>query len=159
MIIRPARPEDAAGILPIVNHVIRETSITFTSTEKSEDQVRDEIASRDGAYFVAEADGRIKGFATYFQFRNGPGYARTMEHSIALSHDAWGQGAGRALMSALCDHAGARGVHSMWAGVSAENPSGVAFHARIGFAEVARLPEVGFKFGRWMDLVLMQKIL
>ena len=62
-------------------------------------------------------------------------------------------------MAALEDHAKAAGVHSLWAGVSAENSAGIAFHRSVGFAEVARLPEVGHKFGRWMDLVLMQKIL
>jgi phosphinothricin acetyltransferase len=60
-------------------------------------------------------------------------------------------------MEALCDHATAAGKHSMFAGCSAENAGAVAFHARMGFAEVARLPEVGFKFGRWIDLVLLQK--
>jgi phosphinothricin acetyltransferase len=159
VIIRPARPDDADGILPILNHVIRDTAITFTSAEKTADYVRQEIIDRKGAYFVADRAGRVMGFATYFQFRGGPGYAHTMEHSIALAAEARGQGAGRALLDAVCAHARGQGAHSMWAGVSAENPAGVAFHARMGFEQVARLPEVGFKFGRWMDLILMQKIL
>ena len=60
-------------------------------------------------------------------------------------------------MSAAETEARAAGVGSLWAGVSGENPAGVAFHTRIGYAEVVRLPKVGFKFGRWMDLVLMRK--
>ena len=159
MIVRPARPDDAEGILPILNHVIRDTAITFTSAEKTVDYVRQEIIDRNGAYFVAERAGSVMGFATCFQFRGGPGYAHTMEHSIALAAEARGQGAGRALLNAVCDHARGQGAHSMFAGVSAENPAGVAFHARMGFAQVARLPEVGFKFDRWMDLILMQKFL
>ena len=158
MIVRPATPRDARGIVDLVNPVIRDTAITFTTAEKS---TRDIVtAIRDGgAYFVACDGDRIIGYACYFAFRSGPGYRHTKEHSIALLPEARGTGVGRRLMALLEDHARAREVHSLFAGVSGENPDGVAFHKAIGFAEVARLPEVGHKFGRWMDLVLLQKML
>lgn len=152
----------AAGILAIWNPVIRETPTTFNSVEKSEADLVRMIVTRleDGhGFFVAEEDGDVLGFATYAQFRGGAGYVRTMEHTVMLAPQARGRGLGRALMAALEDHARAGGVGSMFAGVSAENPDGIAFHAALGYAEVARLPRVGWKFGRWMDLVLMQKFL
>ena len=157
MIIRPATASDAAAIADIVNPVIDNTAITFTTTRKTPQAVAEDIATRDGAYFVVDLGGQVAGFATYFPFRAGPGYARTKEHTIVLAPAARGQGAGRALIGALCAHARAAGVHSLWAGVSAENPAGVAFHKAVGFEQVAVLPEVGFKFGRWMDLVLMRR--
>ena len=159
MIIRAAVRADAAAIADLVNPVIRETAITFTTAEKTPEDLAEAIAEVPGRYQVAEVDGRVLGYACYFQFRGGPGYARTMEHSIAIAPEARGQGLGRPLMAALEGHAREVGVHSLFAGVSAENPAGVAFHAAIGFRQIAVLPEVGFKFGRWMDLVLMQKFL
>ena len=160
--IRAARAEDAAAIAAIWNAVIRDSAATFTTLEKTPEGLAQDIADKARAghgFLVAESGGAISGFACYGQFRAGPGYARTMEHTIHLAPAAQGQGLGRALMTALCDHAAAAGAHSLCAGVSAENPAGVAFHRRIGFTEVARLPQVGFKFGRWMDLVLLQKFL
>lgn len=160
--IRDARAEDAGAIAAIWNPVISETAATFTTALKTPKVLAQDIAARqaDGkGWLVAESGGHITGFATYFQFRAGPGYARTMEHTVILSPEARGLGTGRALMTALERHAAGRGVHSLWAGISAENPSGIAFHGAIGFERIAVLPEVGFKFGRWMDLVLMQKFL
>lgn len=154
--IRPALPEDAEAIAALWNPYIRDSAVTFNSIEKTPEDVAALIAARPG-FLVAEAEGALAGFASYDRFRGGIGYARTMEHTILLAPDRAGQGIGRALMAALEDHARAGQVHTLWAGVSAENPSGVAFHARIGFERVAVLAEVGWKFGRWMDLVLMRK--
>ena len=162
MILRHALAQDAGAVATIWNPVIRETAATFTTQEKTIVGLTADFAARAAegkAFLLAEEAGQLLGFATYFQFRNGPGYARTMEHTIVLAPSARGRGVGRHLMAALEDHARAGGAHTLWAGVSGENPAGLAFHRAIGFAEVARLPQVGHKFGRWMDLVLMQKFL
>ena len=159
MKIRVALCKDAAAIAQIWNVVIADTAITFTTEFKTDAGIASDIALRGGAFLVAEQQGEVVGFATYGPFRGGPGYARTKEHSIMLSPAARGLGGGRVLMTTLCDHARDEGVHSLWAGISAENPAAVPCHTALGFDEVARLREVGFKFGRWMDLILMQKLL
>lgn len=159
MILRAATPEDAWAIADLANPVIRNTAITFTTAEKDPADLAAAISRAPGTFQVAEEAGVLLGYATYFQFRGGPGYARTMEHTITLAPEARGRGVGRPLMAEIEAHAKASGAHSLFAGVSAENPPGVAFHLAIGFTQVAVLPQVGFKFGRWMDLVLLQKFL
>ena len=161
MIIRPALPADIPAILDLWNPFIRDTMVTFSSEEKTADSLSDMIAARRRAgqeFFLAE-DGALLGIATYAQFRGGNGYAHAMEHTIILSPEAKGKGVGRALMTHLENHARAGGAHTLFAGVSSGNPDGVAFHEKIGFTVVARIPEVGRKFDRWWDLVLMQKML
>lgn len=160
--LRPARTEDCAAIAEIWNPVIRDTLATFNTALKTPEELAANLAGKSAlghGFFVAETGGRLRGFATYGQFRAGPGYARTMEHTVILDTAARGQGLGRALMAAIEDHARRGGTHSMFAGVSAANAEGIAFHARLGYRECARLPEVGYKFGQWLDLVLMQKML
>ena len=152
--IRPATPDDAPAIAAIWNKVIRDTTITFNPDEKTVEEVAGLIAKN---CLVWEEDGQLLGFARYFQFRGGAGYRFSAEHTILLDDAAKGRGGGRALMGALCDHARDAGMHTMFAGCSAENPGAVRFHAAMGFVTVATLSEVGFKFGRWIDLVLMQK--
>ncbi|MGP1358222.1 GNAT family N-acetyltransferase [Roseicyclus sp.] len=156
--IRAARPGDAAEIAGIWNRVIRETVATFTTLEKTEADLARAIGN-GLPFLVAEEGGAVAGFVTAFQFRGGPGYAHTFEHSIHVADGARGRGLGRALMAEVEAALRAQGAHSLFAGVSGENTDGVAFHAAIGYREVARLPQVGWKFGRWHDLVLMQKIL
>lgn len=160
--IRPAAADDAPAIAAIWNDLIRNTTTTFNAVEHSVEAIRAMIAAKPAsghAFLVAIHDGRLAGYATYGQFRSGVGYARTMEHSIHLAPQAGGRGIGRALMQAIETHAAAGGAHSMIGGISAENLAGRAFHQALGYREVAVIPEAGWKFGRWIDLVLMQKIL
>ena len=158
MTVRAAKAADSGAVAAIWNHYIRHTTVTFAATPKTPAEVADLIATRP-AFFVAEVAGGILGFATYAQFRGGDGYARCMEHTVQLAPDASGGGLGRALMSAVENHARANGAHSIFAGVSADNMAGRAFHSRLGYAETAILRETGYKFDRWLDLVLMQKFL
>lgn len=161
MEIRQAHAGDAADIAAIWNWMITETLWTFTTVEKTVPEIAAMIGrgADAGGTFVAATGGQISGFVTYGQFRDGPGYARTAEHSIVLRPDAGGGGLGRGLMAAAEDHARAHDRHSMIAGASGANPRGIAFHAALGYRECARMPEIGFKNGTWLDLVLMQKIL
>lgn len=156
MIIRAADPRDWAGVAAIWNPIIRDTAITFTTLEKTEASLSVQI-SEYPCFLVAEEDGMIIGFACFSQFRGGPGYARTMELTIHLTPEARGKGIGRGLIAQLEIAAGRQNVGSLWAGIGHENPTSVAFHEHLGFEKVAILPKVGFKFGRWMDLVLMRK--
>jgi len=153
---RVAREVDAAGVATIWNHYIRETAATFNSVEKTGQEVAAAIAANP-CFLVAGAEGRVAGFATCFQFRGGVGYRHTMEHTVLVAPGVTGRGLGRAMMTALEACARGSAAHSLLAGVSGENPAGIAFHRALGYTEVARLREVGYKFERWMDLVLMQK--
>jgi len=152
--IRPATPSDISSIAAIWNPIIRNTTVTFNTVEMTHEVIQKLIDTRPVLVFVS---GEIAGFATYGPFRAGIGYRFVAEHTIMMSPDARGQGGGRTLMSALEKTARSNQIHSFWAGVSAENEGGVDFHKAIGYTEQARLPEVGHKFGRYLDLVLMQK--
>lgn len=156
--IRPVRACDAPSIAAFWNPLIRDTLVTFNPMEKSIPEITAMIEGRE-TFLVVEEAGEVLGFATYAQFRGGLGYAFAQEHTIILAPAARGRGAGRALMAALEASAQRHGHHILVGGVSGSNPAGVAFHAALGFVEVGRMPEAGWKFGRWHDLVLMQKIL
>lgn len=162
MTIRPATENDLAAILEFWNPLIRETTVTFSSEEKTLASLSRMIAARRQAgrdFLVFEEEGRVLGFASYDQFRGGDGYVHAMEHTIILAPGLRGRGVGRQLMAAIEQHARERGAHTMVAGVSGENAAGVAFHLALGYEPVGQLPQSGRKFGRWLDLVLLQKIL
>lgn len=162
MILRDAVPADGTGICAIWNPVIRDTAITFTSAEKSPPEVAALITTRQAAgqgFLVMEDAGGIAGFASYAPFRSGDGYRFSMELTIHLAPRARGRGLGRALIQRLEDHARHAGVHVMVAGISGENPRARAFHEALGYSVVGTLPRVGHKFGRFMDLWLLHKIL
>ncbi len=116
-------------------------------------------AAGHGFFVACDAAGRVIGQASYGQFRGGMGY-RDLHGAFDPSCRMPGVAAsGGALLQAVEDHARHGGAHQMIAGVSGENPDGRAFHDRMGYRVLAVVPEAGFKFGRFMDLVLMQKFL
>ena len=160
--IRQAVAGDAAEIAAIWNPMIRDTLVTFYPHPREPAEIATLIATRAGEghpFLVAHLGRDILGFATYAQFRPGPGYAHTMEHTVILSPAARGGGHGRRLMAALEDHARRRGVRAMIGAITGENTDSQRFHAALGYGVVGHMPQVGWKFGRAHDLVLMQKLL
>ena len=153
--IRLATHADAAALAALWNPWITNTAITFTAIPKTAADLVALITIRP--VFLTTHD--LQGFATYSQFRSGDGYATCMEHSIILATTARHQGLGRALLTATEAHAAAHGAHQMIAGITAENPAAVAFHTAMGYTPAGRIQQAGYKFNRFIDLLLMQKFL
>lgn len=162
MKVRDAVEGDIQGVLAIYNDVI----LTSTAVYMDEPTT---LAERLGWWrgrvaegypvLVSEDESGVTGFASFGNFRPRPGYRFTVEHSVYVRADRRGRGLGNALMVPLFERATALGKHIMIAGVDAENIESVRFHERLGFERVAHFKEVGFKFGRWLDLVFLQRTL
>ena len=159
-LIRNAGPGDLPAILALHNHAIRNTTSIWNETVSNLDDRRRWMTERLAAGFpvlIAEVGGRFAGYGTFGPFRPHEGYRETVENSVYVMPEMQGQGIGRALLDALIARARAQGRHVMVAGIEAGNSASIALHAACGFTETARMPEVGRKFGRYLDLVLMQK--
>jgi L-amino acid N-acyltransferase YncA len=164
-IVRDAEAGDVEAITAIQNAFIGSAAIEWTDAEYSVDERRAWLDSQRAAGYpvlVAVANGEVVGWASFGEFRDTrrwPGYRFTVEHTIHVRHDQWGRGVGRQLIDVLVERATALGFHVMVAAVDGENAASLTFHERVGFVEVARMPQVGTKFGRWLDLVLLQRVL
>jgi L-amino acid N-acyltransferase len=163
--IRDASQDDAAAISAIYNATVSTTTVAWTEEHESL-ATRHEWLEKQGAagnpVLVAESGARIIGFASYSEFRNAtkwPGYRFTVEHTIHIDARHQGSGVGGVLLEALVARATAADLHVMIGAIDGENDGSIRFHERHGFTQVARLPAVGFKFGRWLDLVLVQRTL
>jgi L-amino acid N-acyltransferase len=160
--IRPAHSGDARGILAIVNDAIDNTTSIWTEHPRTLAEQSRWLATKeaDGFPVFVAADGDVvAGWASYGPFRPYPGYRHTVENSVYVAATHRRQGIARRLMHDLVDDARARGLHAMVGAVDATNAASIALHTALGFREVARMPEVGTKFGRWLDLVLLQLLL
>lgn len=160
MILRDATEVDAPAIAALLNFFIRETTISFTTREKTADEIGRDIGARRATglpWIIAEGSGGMTGYATAAPFRKGEGYAQTLEHSVLVMPDAQRNGVGHMLMHELETRLAARGARSLVAGISAENETALEFHRRLGFSEVGRIARAGVKFDREIDLVLLQK--
>lgn len=160
--IRLALAEDAPVVLGIRDEAIRSSSGLWI------DEVPESVSSRAwfdahldrGSMLVAAGpDDEVLGYACFSPLRDYAGYRFTGEDSIYLLPAAQGRGVGRALLGALVAHAREHGMHSLVALVEAGNVGSIRLHERCGFQEVGRMPEAGFKFDRWWDLVTLQLLL
>ncbi|MGN8116915.1 N-acetyltransferase family protein [Labrys sp. 22185] len=162
MIIRPATPDDLPDILAIYNDaVLNSTAIwNWNAVDLANRKAWFDLRrSQSYPILVADVEGTAIGYASYGDWRPFDGYCHTVEHSIYVAGTARRQGAGAALLDALIGAARDAGKHVMLGGIEAGNEPSLALHRRYGFTETARMPEVGQKFGRWLDLVFMQKTL
>lgn len=160
--IRPAHVRDIPAITDIYNEAGVGTTASYALepvTVEDRQAWFDRLTSADYPVLVMEdADGLITGYASYAQFRPLEGYRHTVEHSVYIRDGHRAAGAGRMLMTALIDYARGRGVHVMVGVVDGANEASVAFHRKLGFEEAGRLPQVGRKFGRWLDVVFVTMI-
>ncbi len=159
MLIRAARADDLVAICAIFNAVIVTTTASFTTATVDLANRTAWMQGRVAKGFpvlVAVVDGQVAGYASYGPFRAGEGYDQTVEHSVHVTAEFRAQGMGRALLTALIAHARAAGRHVMVGAIDADNAASLALHLTAGFVSVGHLSQVGFKFGRWLDLVLVQ---
>lgn len=161
MIIRDAVDGDLETVRRIYNRAVAATTAIWNETIVDLDDRRRWAATRRAAghpVLVAEIDGAVAGYGSYGDFRAFDGYRHTCEHSVYVDEGFRRRGVARALVEALEARAVAAGKHTMIAGIEAGNDASTALHAALGFVEVGRLPQVGRKFDRWLDLVFMEKI-
>jgi phosphinothricin acetyltransferase len=161
MIIRTATLADAAAIREIYNHEVENTTATMDLVPRSLADQEQWISDRSGAFatIVAEVDGLVVGFAAFSPYKERAAYRPTVEDSVYVRRDLGGRGIGKALLTALIDVAANSGFHSMMARIEASGTASRALHTSCGFREVGVEVEVGRKFNRWIDMVLMQRLL
>jgi L-amino acid N-acyltransferase YncA len=162
LFVRAASEADLPTIAAIHNRAITETTTTWLWEPIGLPARRQWFAEQARAgrpVFVAEVGGTVAGFASYGPFRAYAGYRDTVENSVYVDQAAHQRGIGRALMEALITAARVRKMHAMVAAIALPNDASVALHRRLGFFDVGIMPQVGLKFGRYHDLLLMQKML
>jgi L-amino acid N-acyltransferase len=158
-ILRDATEADLPAILAIYNHAVAETTAIWNETLVDLDNRKAWFEARQARGFpilVTEIDGRIAGYASYGDWRAFDGFRQSVEHSVYVEKDFYGRGLGKALMTALIESARAGNIHVMIAAIEAGNTGSIALHKSLGFRLVGTHHEVGQKFGRWLDLTMME---
>jgi L-amino acid N-acyltransferase YncA len=161
--IRPSRDEDIPAITAIYAHHVLNGTGTFETTPPPEAEMaarRADVLGKGLPYLVAEEDGRLLGFAYCQWFKPRPAYRFSAEDSIYMHPDARGKGLGKLLLAQLAAQAEASGIRKLIAVIGdSANAGSIGVHKAQGFSQVGIFKSCGWKFGRWLDIVLMEKFI
>ena len=160
-LVRLAQVTDAEAIRAIYNLEVTESTVTFDLVPRSHDEQRAWLAAHSGAHpaIVAVAGDDVVGFGSLSPYKDRPAYSTTVEDSVYVHRDRRGQGVGKLILGELLNLASTHGFHSVIARIVGDHETSIALHERCGFTLVGVEREVGRKFGRWLDVVELQRLL
>lgn len=159
--IRPATPSDGDALARIYNHYVTQTIVTFEEEPVAPAEMASrlqEVLSAKLPWLVAEQDGQVVGYAYASKWKGRVGYRFSCESTVYLEPGRTGGGLGTKLYEQLFSALQARGLHAVIGGIALPNDASVALHEKLGMRKVAHFPEVGFKFGRWIDVGYWQRV-
>ncbi len=161
MELRLAEERDAEAIRQIYNVEVLTSTVTFDLVARGPEEQREWMEAHSGVYpvIVAVEDDEVAGFACLSPYRPRPAYATSAEDSVYVAASHRGRGVGGALLASLVELAGAHGFHAVMARIVGDHETSIALHRRCGFELVGVEREIGRKFGRWLDVALMQLLL
>jgi len=161
VLIRPATATDLGSVRDIYNYYVSRSTCTFQIELDTEARRLAWFRDRSAAHpvIVAEAAGEVVGWAALSGWNARCGYSRTVEASVYIRHDLHRRGVGMSLMRELIERARSAGHHTIIGGACTEQAASLALQAALGFEQVACFREVGYKFGRWLDVAYMQLFL
>jgi phosphinothricin acetyltransferase len=159
--IRGVYTKDTEAVCSIYNHYVKNTIFTFEENPVSTEEMKDRIAEATVSlpWVVWEENGEIKGYAYASKWKTRSAYRFSVESSIYLQPDFIGKGAGRILYETLISDLRNLSLHTVIGGIALPNESSVALHEQLGFLKVAHFKEVGWKFGRWIDVGYWERLL
>jgi L-amino acid N-acyltransferase YncA len=160
--IRIATEKDLAGILEIYNDAIVNTTAIYNYDKYTNADIQQWFADKKKTgqpVFVADIDNRVAGFVSYGPFRVRPAYKYSIEHSVYVHPDFRKRGLAKILLKKIIDVARENNFHAIVAGIDADNKISIELHKQFDFIEVGHIKQVGYKFGRWLDLTFMELLL
>jgi phosphinothricin acetyltransferase len=158
--VRAAKLADAEAIRTIYNAEVTESTVTFDLVPRTLADQQAWLREHDGAHpaIVAEEDGQVIGFGSLTAYRPRPAYSTSVEDSVYVHDDHRGKGVGKLLLESLLQRASDHGFHAVFARIVGIHEASIALHKACGFEVVGTEREVGRKFGQWLDVVVMQKL-
>lgn len=161
--LRPATRDDVPAMLAIYNHAVLHTTATYDYEPRTLDQrlAWFDDHARDGlpVLVTTDAAGAIAGWSSLSRYHHKPGYRFTVENSVYVAEGHQRRRLGTRLLAPLIDAARASGLHAIIAVIDSANDASLRLHAKFGFEQVGHFRQIGFKFGRWLDVVYLERMI